>query len=79
MKKFILISAVLAFFGCSYIENPEKLIKDPHFTQYQERKDSLESRYLSKEINYSDYIQQKEALDREYEQEVNYRNEKIRE
>lgn len=84
MKKFIWILALLLLAGCTYqgggeyaLDDPESLIKDPHFTHYQEKRDALESRYLKKEITYADYLEQVKELDDTYTQEVEKRTEII--
>ena len=53
IKKSLLLVCVLAFAGCSsygqnYLENPEMILRDPHFTQYKENRDGLERQYLHK-------------------------------
>lgn len=80
-KKFLILSLfVLA--GCSYgqekletyIEEPGYFIKDPHFAQYQEGLDALERDYLEKKITYAQYLEQKQALDEQYEKEIQQRD-----
>ena len=49
------------------------MIRDPHFSDYQEKRDALESKYLNKEITYADYVQQRDELDTTYTKEVQTR------
>ncbi len=79
MKKIILAVFLLSVVGCSYFQEPEKFIKDPHFAEYQDQRDKLERQYLRKEINYAEYVEKRDALDREYDGQVISRDEKIRE
>ena len=82
IKKGILLVCALAVFGCSYgqnyLKNPETFIRDPHFTEYKKDRDNLELQYLHKEINYAQYIEQKDRLDATYDRQVKERNDKIR-
>ncbi len=74
MKKvFVFVLAVLIM-GCAYGEN---FLKDPHYMDYREDLDRLESSYLTGEIGYAQYLREKRALDEEYEKEVKDREEKI--
>ena len=79
------IVTMMALTGCSagqekiqtYLENPGKLLEDPHFAEYQKNLDALESRYLAKEITYAEYLEQKKGLDEKYTKEVKDREEII--
>ena len=77
IKKSLLLFCALALFGCSYgqnyLENPETLIRDPHFADYKEKRDNLEIKYLRKEITYAEYVEQKGRLDETYDKEVQER------
>jgi len=81
IKKSLALIIVLTIFGCSYgqnyLKNPESLIRDPHFAEYKEGRDGLESQYLRKEITYAEYIEQRDNLDDKYDKEVKERNEKV--
>ena len=81
IKKSLLLFCALALFGCSYgqnyLENPETFIRDPHFTDYKEKRDDLERQYLRKEITYVEYIEKKDRLDGTYDREVQERTNKI--
>ena len=81
MKKSLLLLCMLVLFGCSYgqnyLKNPTSFIRDPHFTEYKNTRDDLESSYLSKEITYAEYIEQKDKIDEKYSKEVQERNSKI--
>ncbi len=83
MKKGMFIFLALFLVGCSdysgqgalkdFIVHPESWLQDPHFTEYKEKRDALESAYLRKEITYADYVKQKQELDAKYDAEVNTR------
>ena len=85
MKKIIFIMLMFVLVGCSvgkekletYIDEPENIIKDPHFTSYKEKLDALESEYLKKKITYAEYLDRKKELDDTYAKEVKERSEKI--
>ena len=81
MKKSLLLLCMFVLFGCSYgqdyLKNPTSFIRDPHFTEYKNTRDDLESSYLSKEITYAEYIEQKDKIDEKYSKEVQERNAKI--
>ncbi len=81
MKKSLLLLCALVLFGCTYgqdyLKNPTSFIRDPHFTEYKNTRDDLESSYLSKEITYAEYIEQKDKIDEKYSKEVQERNSKI--
>jgi len=81
IKKALLLVGVLLIFGCTYgqnyLENPETFLEDPHFADYKEKRDTLESQYLRKEITYAEYIKQRDRLDETYDKEVQERNDVI--
>ncbi|MCK5178434.1 MAG: hypothetical protein KAR32_02810 [Candidatus Omnitrophica bacterium] len=81
IKKSLVLFFALVLFGCSYgqnyLKNPETFIRDPHFSEYKERRDDLERQYLHKEITYAQYIEQKDRLDETYDREVQERTDKI--
>ena len=81
IKKSLLLFCVLALAGCSYgqnyLENPETLIRDPHFADYKDKRDNLERQYLRKEITYVEYIEGKDRLDEKYDREVQARTDII--
>ena len=78
MKRCLLLLCAALVAGCSYgqnyLENPESLIRDPHFAAYKDKRDDLESSYLRKEITYAEYIDKRDELDDQYTKEVNKRN-----
>ena len=66
--------------GCTYegnldnfLEDPRSIIQDPHFTDYQEKRDQLESDYLNKKITYVEYVEGMDELDAIYTKEVKER------
>ena len=85
MRKHILIFIFLFLVGCTYkgqnletyLDNPGTIVQDPHFAQYQEKRDELESQYLKKKITYAEYIEQRNKLDDMYAKEVKERDNKI--
>ena len=77
MKKYFLFAIVLFFAGCSYIDNPETLLKDPHYASYKEASDALEHEYLQGRIDYPEYLNRKKQIDDDYTKEVQDRNAKI--
>lgn len=86
MKKVLLTIVVVLIAGCSYegeknirgyLEEPQYLIKDPHYASHKEQLDAVESRYLNKEISYAEYLAEKKELEGKYDREVQERNEKV--
>ena len=85
MKKIIVVIFAFALLGCSaeqkrmetYMDDPSTILKDPHYTEYQEKMDSLESEYLSKKITYAEYLERKQKLEETYNKEVKDRNDII--
>ncbi len=57
----------------SYLNEPSTIIEDPHYSSYKEKKDAMESKYLRKEITYSEYLDETQKLDDMYAQEVDER------
>ena len=85
-KKMAALFLVVVVTGCTYagernledyLNDPKTWVKDPHFGNYQQERDALESRYLRKEISYAEYLEQRTALDDRYAREVAERNQKI--
>ena len=78
MKKYAVVVLGLLLAGCtyegkkldSYVNDPASIIQDPHFAGFQEKKDTVESQYLRKEINFAEYTKQIKELDDKYNQEV---------
>ena len=85
MKKFIVFLSVILLAGCSYqgktfgeyFDDPGSIIKDPHYGKYQEKRDMLESQYLTKKITYPEYVEKLKALDENYSREVDERTQII--
>ena len=78
MKKLILFGILALMAGCSYgSEQVTTWIQDPHYMQYTQKRDTLESSYLKGELDYADYLEQKQALDDTYAKEDREREEKI--
>ncbi len=85
-KKMMLLVLVSLIGGCTYagerelsdyIDEPATIVKDPHFGNYKDKLDALEKEYLEKKITYAQYLEQKAALDDQYNKEVEERNQKI--
>ncbi len=87
MKKMIVLFLAVIVTGCAYqgqkvreyFKSPKAFIQDPHFVKYREQRNALESQYLQKKISYAEYIQQRDALDENYEKDVQERDQKIEE
>lgn len=86
VKKMMLLFLVSAIVGCTYagerelrdyINEPSAIVQDPHFGNYKERLDEVEKQYLEKAITYAQYLEQKTALDEQYNKEVGERTQKI--
>lgn len=81
MKKIIGTLALVLLVGCSYqgedldtyLDDPKSLIRDPHYSSYEKKKDALESKYLRKEITYAVYLEETKKLDDTYSKEVDER------
>lgn len=85
-QRIVLLFLLSAVLGCTYagertledyLSDPKTWVQDPHFANYKEKRDELESQYLQKKISYAQYLEQRTALDDKYAQEVQERNEKI--
>lgn len=83
MKKAVLLCFVALLIGCSYagekkldeyLSDPKTWVKDPHFANYKEQRDVLESEYLQKNISYAEYLERRTSLDERYAREVFERN-----
>ena len=85
MRKIIFVFSAVVLLGCSaqqqrfesYMDDPATFLKDPHYAEYQEKADALESKYLSKQISFADYTEQKQKLDDLYNKEVKQRDDII--
>lgn len=77
MKNYFLLLVILFFAGCTYLENPEKLLKDPNYTTYKEKNEALEHEYLQEKITYPQYLERKKQLEEDYAREAQDVNEKV--
>ena len=75
MRKIAACFLICLLSGCSMGEH---LVRDPHFTKYQENLGQLEHSYYQKELTYSQYLDKKKMLDDHYAKEVQAREETIR-
>jgi len=81
MKKAILLISAVVLIGCTYegeklstyLQHPRTFIKDPHFANYKDKRDDLESQYLKKELTYAEYVEKMDELDETYSKEVQER------
>ena len=83
MKKILLVLFIFTGVGCedrlmSYWRQPETILQDPHFMEYQQQSERLEYQYLYKQISYVEYRERKAQLDQDYEQQVHDREAIIR-
>lgn len=82
-KNYIVLILALFVVGCSgytgqdrlknFLVHPESWLRDPHFAEYKQKLDALESEYLRKEITYAEYVNKKNKLDAMYDREVQER------
>ena len=77
MKNIVFFVVLMLVAGCHYLEEPETLLRDPHYTAYKERLDALESQRLKGEITYAQYLEKKKQADDNYTREVQERTQKI--
>jgi hypothetical protein len=81
MKKIGIWFIMLSVLGCSQggtsfqsmMDEPQTILKDPHYASYQQKLEALEHRYLQREITYAEYLEQKKEIDNIYDQEVKKR------
>lgn len=81
IKKSLYLFVLLLCLGCAYesqefqnfITNSKTLLKDPHFADYQQKRDDLEREYLNKKITYAEYVEKRDQLDIIYAKEVQAR------
>lgn len=86
MKKIMfVILATLTCLGCSnmakdgvsfkeYFTQPRNFIQDPHFAEYKEKRDQIESMYLDGSIDYVEYTERMEMLENKYTADVQERD-----
>lgn len=75
MKNVLLLLAVIMSAGCAetfqdYLEQPQTILRDPHYAKYQDAQRELEHAYLINEIDYVEYLEKKKDLDERYAREV---------
>ena len=75
MKKILMVFLVVIFAGCAetwrgYMEEPQTILRDPHYAQYQDKLRGIEHAYLINEIDYATYLQKKKELDEQYSKEI---------
>lgn len=70
MNKIIMGCVLLFAAGCSYLDDPKTILKDPHYGAYQEKLNTLESSYLKNEMTYAEYLEKKKEIDDMYGKEV---------
>ena len=84
MKKMLILIFLIGLAGCAdytgqeriteFLVHPESWLKDPHYAEYKENSDALESKYLAGGIPYAEYVEKKKDLDLKYDREVKERN-----
>ena len=85
MKQFMTLLLITVLAGCAYkgknlqqyLNEPQSLIRDPHFEGYKNSRDEVESLYLKKKITYAEYLEKVKQMDEVYAKEVQERNTKI--
>src|SRR3990167_8981090 len=78
MRKIFMFFILISLIGCtekirSYVDEPQTLLRDPHFAEYNEKAKALERTYLDGSITYAVYLEKKKELDEQYEKEVKSR------
>ena len=82
-RKYVMLIAAIFVAGCTYkgeqnletyIDEPATILRDPHFTNYEQASEHLESQYLQKKISYAEYLEKKKELDDQYSKEVQKRD-----
>ena len=81
IKKSLYLLVLLLCLGCAYegqefqkfIDNSKTLLRDPHFSEYKQKRDDLEREYLQKQITYAEYVEKRDKLDLIYAKEVQER------
>lgn len=85
MKKIMFVMLALVCAGCSnmekdgvsfkeYFTQPRNFIRDPHFAEYKEKRDQIESMYLDGHIDYVEYTERMEMLENKYTADVRERD-----
>ena len=70
MNKMMLGIMLVLAAGCSYLDEPEKILKDQHYVAYQEKLSTLEIFYLKNEMTYAQYLEKKKEIDDMYGKQV---------
>ncbi len=77
-RKFFMAFVLITLIGCHYFPDDfERLMRDPHYTRYQQQLNELESSYLKGSLSYADYLEKKKQIDDTYTQEVQEREQII--
>ncbi len=85
LKKGILLILSFVVMGCAtdgkhlddYLNNPQLILKDPHFMAYEDQRAIFEHQYLHGQMIYADFVEKMKALDAKYLKEVKERNDKL--
>ena len=85
IKKGMLLILIFIAIGCAYegkhlddyLENPQLILKDPHFLAYQDQRAIFEHQYLHGQMTYAEFTEKMKTLDAKYLKEVKERNDKI--
>jgi hypothetical protein len=54
----------------SIVDDPGTVLKDPDFSNYQQKLDDLEKQYLDKKITYAEYLERKKKIEEDYAQKT---------
>lgn len=83
MKKIAAIGLVVFLCGCAYgtrdIEDIKTFVTDQEYARYKARLDGLETSYLSGQITYAQYLDQKKQVQENYDSDIKRRQQKLRE
>lgn len=78
MKRFIVVcAAAVLLCGCSAHDKVRNIIRDQEFADYQKELDNLEKDYLHKRMSYADYLEKKQQVEENYEQQISSRRDAI--
>ncbi len=86
MKNLVMVvlTIMLMGTGCSsqkimgYIDEPQTILKDPHYEEHKAKLEQLEKSYLAGEMEYDQYLLKKKEMEDEYAKEVQEREAIIR-
>ena len=77
MKRYLGIFSLLLIVGCSAADPVKNIIRDKEFATYSETLDQLESDYVQKKITYAEYLEKKQKVEDNYQQQIDSRRDII--